>query len=49
MRFGQVLQNFGFVQVKYGTNPRDDVDYSLWVDEFYTEPWDVLKRIDGNG
>lgn len=49
LRFGQILTNYGFVTTKEVT-----IDYGrgnqsvemVWMDEFYTEPSTVLKRVE---
>lgn len=41
MRFGQVLQNFGFVE--YITVDQDDIPF--WINECYLEPVELLKRV----
>ncbi len=42
-RFSQILQNFGFVKPERPANPDQRIS---WQNEFYSEPEDVLKRVE---
>ncbi len=41
LRFGQILAAFGFIQ----EDRKDHNSAPLWVNEFYTEPEEVLVRV----
>lgn len=48
LRFGQILQNFNFVETKEVNETVDSgrKSFSLyWKDEFYLESTDLLKRV----
>lgn len=46
LRFGQILQNYGFVEYhNLGMNGKPDSDYPIWINEFYVEPEKVLERV----
>jgi len=42
MRFGQILQNYGFVKAERPANPEQRIS---WQNEFYVEPVALLKRV----
>lgn len=42
MRFGQILQNFGFIKPNRPANPERMID---WQNEFYVESDEILKRV----
>jgi hypothetical protein len=42
LRFGQTLNNFGFVRQVRPANPNLGLD---WKNEFYTESTEVLERV----
>lgn len=45
-RFGQILQNFGFVKTTRPINPKSATEYHVeWHNEFFVEPSDLLKRV----
>lgn len=45
-RFGQILQNYGFVKQTRPINPETAAQFRVeWQNEFYEEPTRVLKRV----
>lgn len=48
LRFGQILQQYGFIENKEvcvkSDNSREYME-QIWVDEFYTSPKTVLERV----
>ena len=45
LRFGQILQNFGFVDVLELHKHVMEFSGNVWTDEFYKEPEVILKRV----
>ena len=43
MRFGQILQNFGFIKAERPAKPEQRIS---WQNEFYVEPQEVLERVE---
>lgn len=42
MRFGQILQNFGFVKAERPAKPENRIS---WQNEFYVEGGQLLERV----
>lgn len=45
MRFSQILQNFGFVDVIELHKNIQEFNGNVWADEFFKEPKEILKRV----
>ena len=44
LRFGQILQAYGFVKPERPARPEANIS---WQNDFYTEPAFILKRVRG--
>lgn len=44
LRFSQILYSYGFVKANRPASPKARID---WQNEFYTEPDEIIKRVNG--